>query len=64
MSERTCATCKYFLGTRDGGVCGNLKAAQHYRQRVARDHSCDRHRHDPEKSAGRSTVFMCMRRGR
>lgn len=49
MSERTCATCKYLHGTRDGGMCGNLKAAQHYRKQVARDHSCDRHRRDPEK---------------
>lgn len=61
MSERTCATCKYFHGRRDGGVCGNLKATQYYRQCVTRDHSCDRHRSDPDKSSGKLTIIMCGR---
>jgi hypothetical protein len=58
---RTCSTCKYFLGLRDGGTCANLKATQHYKTRVARDHTCDRHRNDPDKAPGKVPVFICER---
>lgn len=57
--SRTCETCKYRLGA----VCANLKATQHYKKRVAADHTCDRHRNDPDKAPEKITMIVC-RRGR